>query len=400
MTSGPGATPAVPWDAWGPLAGRYQRSGPRRLLALDGGGMRGLITLGVLEALEAKLRQRAGGSPAFRLCHFFDLIAGTSTGAIIAAGLARGMSVAEVLEFYQGFGQAVFTKRSIFERWKSLYEDGALQRKLQEAFGSETTLEPEHLQCLLLVVTRNATTDSVWPIFSNPWSKYNHRDRKDCNLRIPLWKIVRASTAAPVFFPPETIAWDKDDPAKKFVFVDGGTTAYNNPAFLLYRMAVEPAFGLAWPNGEQNLLLVSIGTGSTPEMGQTSDDPERNVVAAVKQTLSALMNQAAFDQDLSCRTIGRCVAGQPLDRELGDLIPRTPGGARRPLAENLGRAFLYARYDAGLTAEGLASLGCGHIAPAAVSALDSVEAMNELQQIGRAVAERHVNLDDFGPLAG
>jgi uncharacterized protein len=368
------------------------------MLALDGGGMRGLITLGILETLEAKLRARAGGSPGFRLCHVFDLIAGTSTGAIIAAGLARGMSVAEVLAFYESFGHDVFTKRSIFERWKSLYGDGALQRKLQEAFGSDTTLEPEHLQCLLLVVTRNATTDSAWPIFSNPWSKYNRRDRKDCNLRIPLWQIVRASTAAPVYFPPETIAWDKDDPAKKFVFVDGGTTAYNNPAFLLYRMAIEPAFGLEWARGEQNLLIVSIGTGWAPEVGQTSDDPEQNVLAAVKQTLSALMNQAAFDQDLSCRTVGRCVAGLPLDRELGDLVLRTPDGLRRPLMEDAGRAFLYARYDAWLTSEGLASLDCGHIAPASVAALDSVAAMRELQEIGRAVGARHVNLDDFAPL--
>jgi predicted acylesterase/phospholipase RssA len=386
------------WDAWGPLAGRYQQDGPRRMLALDGGGMRGLITLGVLETLEARLRERAGGSADFRLCQFFDVIAGTSTGAIIAAGLARGMSVAEVLEFYESFGREVFTRRSLFERWKSFYEDGALQRKLQEAFGRTTTLEPEHLQCLLLVVTRNATTDSVWPIFSNPWSKYNQRDRKDCNLRIPLWQIVRASTAAPVYFPPETIAWDKDDPSKKFVFVDGGTTAYNNPAFLLYRMAVEPAFGLGWPRGERNLLLVSIGTGWAPELGQTSDDPERNVVAAVKQTLSALMNQAAFDQDLSCRTIGRCVAGLPLDRELGDLIPRTESGARRPLDDDLDRAFLYARYDATLTSEGLASLGCGHINPAVVAALDSVEAMPELQAIGRAVGAQQVDLDHFATL--
>ena len=116
--------------------------------------------------------------------------------------------------------------------------------------------------------------------------------------------------------------------------MDGGTTAYNNPAFLLYRMAIEPAFGLEWARGEQNILLVSIGTGWAPETGQTSDDPEQNVLAAVKQTLSALMNQAAFDQDLSCRTVGRCVAGLPLDRELGDLVLRD--ARRRPPAADGG----------------------------------------------------------------
>jgi uncharacterized protein len=384
------------WDAWGPLAARYQRPGPRRLLALDGGGIRGLMTLGVLAAIEKQLQERRD-NPHLRLCDFFDAIAGTSTGAIIAAGLARGMSVARLVSFYKEFGVEAFTKRPLLERWKSRYENGALQRKLQSEFGADTTLEPEHLRCLLLVVTRNATTDSAWPIFSNPWSKYNRRDRKDCNLRIPLWQIVRASTAAPVYFPPETIAWDKDDASKQFVFVDGGTTAYNNPAFLLYRMVTEPAYGLAWPKGERNMMVVSVGTGSAPGSGQSADNPELNAVAAAVQTLSALMNQAAFDQDLSCRTIGRCVAGAPLDREVGDLIPRTSTGEHVTLSEDLGRSFLYARYDATLTREGLQSIDCGDIDPGDVSLLDSVAHMDALWRVGCG-AGAQVDVGAFGPL--
>ena len=112
---------------------------------------------------------------------------------------------------------------------------------MQAVFGPETNLEPDNLRCLLLVVTKNVTTDSPWPISSNPEAKYNGLTRKDCNLRIPLWQLVRASTAAPVYFPPEILQWDKSDPSKTFVFVDGGVTPHNNPAFLLYRMATEPA---------------------------------------------------------------------------------------------------------------------------------------------------------------
>src|SRR5262245_7700214 len=138
------------WDDWGPLATRYQRSGPRRLLALDGGGIRGLLTLGVLAELERQLREacwthypenKVPGD--FRLCQFFDAIAGTSTGAIIAAGLARGMSVEKLVSFYKDFGVKAFTRRTWYQRWKSLYENGELQAKLQEEFGSATTLEPE-----------------------------------------------------------------------------------------------------------------------------------------------------------------------------------------------------------------------------------------------------------------
>jgi uncharacterized protein len=391
------------WSDWGPLADRYRPTRPRRVLALDGGGIRGLLTLGVLAELETQLRDRcwnryAGNDePAdFRLCQFFDVIAGTSTGAIIAAGLARGMSVERLVSFYRDFGVKAFTKRTWYERWKSLYDNGELQAKLQEEFGATTTLEPEHLECLLLVVTRNLTTDSAWPILTNPWAKYNDRSRKDCNLRVPLWQIVRASTAAPVYFPPEVIAWDKDDVTKQFVFVDGGTTAYNNPAFLAYRMLVEPAYRLDWPKGERNLLIVSVGTGSAPALGQTVDDPEQNLASAAKQTLDALMNQAAFDQDINCRIVGRCVAGPKLDREVGDLIPLDAAGNEVPVMTDLGRAFLYARYDALLTKDGLADLKCADINPAHVSMLDSVEYMDALDRVGCAVGAR-VDVTRFGP---
>ena len=81
------------------------------------------------------------------------------------------------------------------------------------------------------MITRNVTTDSPWPVSSHPEGRYNDAARADCNLRVPLWQLVRASTAAPVYFPPEVIRIDPDDPTKAFVFVDGGVTPYNNPAF-------------------------------------------------------------------------------------------------------------------------------------------------------------------------
>lgn len=383
------------WELWGPLADRYRSPRRHRVLALDGGGIRGLMTLQVLQRIEDLLRQRKGAGPEFRLSSFFDVIAGTSTGAIIAAALARGMSVAEVLAFYRDFGREAFTKRSLFARWKALYQNGPLQEKLESVFGSDTTLDPKHLQCLLLVVTRNATTDSAWPILSNPWAKYNDPTRPDCNLKVPLWRLVRASTAAPVYFPPEVIAWDAADPNKSFVFVDGGTTAYNNPAFLAVRMVTEPAYRVGWMRGENQLLVVSLGTGSRPAVGTIASDPEENIAMAAARTLSGLMSQAAYDQDINCRTIGRCTYGRPLDREVGDLVPRDAAGSLVPLEKDLGKAFLYARYDAALTTDGLRDLGLGQIDPEKVGKLDSIEAMTDLEAVGQAVA-REVKLDHFG----
>ena len=73
---------------WRPLAARYTEPRPHRMLALDGGGIRGVLTLCMLERIEALVRKPLG--------EYFDYIAGTSTGAIIASGLARGMTVAEL----------------------------------------------------------------------------------------------------------------------------------------------------------------------------------------------------------------------------------------------------------------------------------------------------------------
>ncbi len=83
-------------DLWKNLWDRYGEKRPRKLLALDGGGIRGLVSLGILEAIE-----RMVGKP---LGDYFDYIAGTSTGAIVAAGLARGKSVAEMRQFYRDYG--------------------------------------------------------------------------------------------------------------------------------------------------------------------------------------------------------------------------------------------------------------------------------------------------------
>jgi hypothetical protein len=384
------------WDLWGPLAERYREEQPRRILALDGGGIRGVITLRVLQRLENLLAAALDAGPNFRLCDFFDLIGGTSTGAIIATALARRMSVAEVAAFYRDFGHKVFVKRKLWERWQSLYGDGELAQTLRRTFGADTDLAPANLACLLVVVTRNATTDSAWPISSNPFAKYNDPGRSDCNLRIPLWQLVRASTAAPVFFPPEIIRWDPNDDEKAFVFVDGGTTPYNNPAFLLFRIATEPAYQLGWPTGERNLLLISVGTGSSPVIGAPADDPDTNVLSSALTTLSALMSQASVDQDVNCRVIGRCTYGGIIDQELHDLVAVAAGpeGGKIPLETDLGKAFTYIRYNAELTGDGLAQLGFTAIDPEGVKKMDSVNHVSELETIGDAVAKL-VDLDHF-----
>jgi len=385
------------WKHWNHLATRYQQPGPRKILALDGGGIRGLMTARALLRLEEILAEGRGGSD-FRLCQYFDYIGGTSTGAIMAAALATGMSVTELLEFYQDFGQQAFTKRNLFQRWKSLYENGELEKKMKQVFGDHTDLSPENLQTLLLVVTRNKTTDSAWPISSNPSALFNNPASSNCNLRIPLWQIVRASTAAPVYFPPEVIRVDPAHPEQDFVFVDGGTTPYNNPAFLMYRMATHPAYHLGWDTGEDKLLVVSMGTGSAPVAGTESEDPEQNLASSAANTLSAIMNQAQVDQDMNCRTVGRCTYGPWMDLEVEDLVPSDERGEKLPLEQNLGRQFLYVRYDVELSRKGLDDLGLPDVEPELVSKLDSTEGMGDLLRIGEKLAGR-ISKEHLGPFA-
>jgi len=167
-------------ERWKSLFDRYKSDRPRRLLALDGGGIRGLITLGILKKIEAMIQEKTGRS----LCEYFDYIGGTSTGAIIAASLARGMTTADLIKFYQSYGREMFDPAALLERYKYLHTADPLIQQLKNVFGATTTLAPDDLKSLLLVVTKNVTTDSPWPVSSNPDAKYNDPDRctshRDC----------------------------------------------------------------------------------------------------------------------------------------------------------------------------------------------------------------------------
>jgi hypothetical protein len=229
------------------------------------------------------------------------------------------------------------------------------------------------------IVMRNATTDSPWPISNNPYAKYNleqrRRDGLACNLDLPLWQLVRASTAAPTYFPPESIQAGGPGP---FLMVDGGVTMYNNPSFLLFLMATIEPYNLRWPCGRDQLLVVSIGTGASPGANQDLAPEDMNVIYNASSVPAALMFAASNEQDLLCRVFGDCLHGDPLDREVGDLI-----GRHGPVDPKL---FTYVRYNAELTGEWLGRHGLGHIDPRDVQRLDSTSHMDALAEVGRNVA--------------
>lgn len=359
------------------LIARMQSPGPKRILALDGGGIRGMLTVEVLAEIETLLRNQPGRGEDFVLADYFDFVSGTSTGAIIAACISFGMKVADIRAFYLSSGEEMFDKASLLRRFRHKYEDEKLAAKMQEVFGKDTTLGSDKLKTLLMMVMRNATTDSPWPVSNNPFAKYNQEARPDCNLNLPLWQLVRASTAAPVYFPPEVVTVGKHE----FVFVDGGITTYNNPAFQSFLMATVEPYKMDWPAGEGNLLVVSIGTGTSPQANADLDPNEMNLLYNAGSIPSALMAAALNEQDMLCRIFGKCLAGDQLDREVDDLI-----GVKGPVGSR--KLFTYVRYNAELSAEGLKALGLADVKPENVQKLDSVEHVGDLQRVGKAVARK------------
>ena len=358
------------------LAERINKPGQKKILTMDGGGIRGMISVEILAGIEDMLRRELKAGADFVLADYFDFVAGTSTGAIIAACIAAGMPMARIRTFYEESAVEMFDPASLLKRLHYKYDDDNLARKLKSELGAATTLGDPMLRCLLLMVMRNATTDSPWPVSNNPFGKYNQRARADCNLDLPLWKLVRASTAAPTFFPPEVVAIGE----KNFVFVDGGVTMYNNPAFQAFLMATTQPYNVNWQAGLNHMLLVSIGTGVKANADAALQPGQMHLLYDVKTIAPALMYAAKTEQDLLCRVFGDCKVGLPLDREIGDMVGQS--GPTRP------KLFTYMRYDADVTQAGLDALGLSDIQAASVQGLDSVEHVAEMQRLGRAVAER------------
>lgn len=361
----------------------------KKMLALDGGGIRGVLTLEILRQLEAQLRGRYGDGMV--LSDYFDYIGGTSTGAIIAAGLALGKPVRELQSSYRRLATKVFAKRW-FPMWiRSMYRDKPLTTELQSFLGENRALGDPAMRSLLLVVLHNTKTDSPWPLSNCTQAKYNRADRylkrsSDRNLDLPLVELVRGSTAAPVYFAPQELTVG----AGSVVFQDGGITPFNNPAFLMFLMATLPEYGLGWPVGQGRLLIVSVGTGSAAAVHPELVASKVGLLFNAKNLPSVFMNGASWSQDLLCRAFGRALSGEQLDGEVGSRIDAV-GVAGRNL-------FTYLRYNADLSDEELERRGFGNPRQRrAIRKLDAMDYIPQLEAMGREVGQTIDPELHFGP---
>ena len=250
------------------LAERFDsNTGPKRILALDGGGVKGVLTLGMLKALEGELRRRSG-DPNFVLADYYDLIGGTSTGGIIASGLALGRSVDFLIDMYLELGPKVFGKQigdgNIF---RNKFDPRALRKALDPVLGRRTLGSPD-IKTGFAIHSKRIDTGSAWVLTNNPHSRFFDPPNPDQgvvpNKKYRLIDLVQASAAAPTFFDEVVIpiSYDENDRVtQRGYFVDGAVGANNNPSMQMLMLALLSGYGFGWKPGGKQLMMTSVGTG-------------------------------------------------------------------------------------------------------------------------------------------
>jgi len=398
--------------------------GPKRLLALDGGGVRGLITVAFLERIEAVLSQLHGRD--VRLGEYFDLVGGTSTGSIIASAIALGYRAAQIKDLYFQLAPYVFKRQ--FRRIPVLqakFDAGRLRQHIQAMVGDRTLSSPD-LITGLCVIAKRMDTGSPWIIANNPCAPF-WEDGPDFvgNRHYSLAGLVRASTAAPHYFDPEIIAINQDCPlpdavaaptdrpwtarlsnallersglrrrikidSKKYgLFVDGGVTPHNNPALALFHMTQFKRFGLAWAPGPDRLAIVSVGTGSHRPLLSFESLGFARFPKLAYHALTSLMTDAEMLVLAQMQWMGECLTPWVINSEVGTLADDVPLG---------GKMFRFSRYDVRLERQWIArelGLNVSERDLRRYRLMDDPRVVQDIHEIARVAAERQVKPAHWG----
>jgi predicted acylesterase/phospholipase RssA len=367
---------------------------PKRILSLDGGGVRGMLTLSFLKSIEDLLKARHGNDPDFRLCHYFDLIAGTSTGAIIASKLAVGHKVEFIQQKYRELVNSVFSRSLL--RWgiiRSKFRKKELEKALQEedVLGRLTTIGSPNLKTGLLIMTKRIDTGSPWPITNNPKGKYfGPGPNSIANANYPLWKVVRASTAAPYYFKPEHIevATETENGKTKTVvgdFVDGGVSTSNNPALQVFQVATLEGFNLNWQTGADKILLISVGTGLRNPKGKI---PGFAAGHALKAMVSIMDDCNALVETM-LQWMSVTETARKIDSEIGTLVKDQL--AKEPL-------LTYQRYNVEFNPKWMTENLDETFSEKALRSfekMDNTKNIDELARIGTIAAGKQIKKNHF-----
>ena len=220
----------------------WPKDKPFRILSIDGGGICGILPAAVLSELEARY---LGGDPVTR---HFDMVAGTSTGGIIALGLGAGLRASDALQLYMEHGAEIFPRGNVFQRaiknarhkFRFIYDDAVLEERLRKTLGNR--------------VLGQSVTRLVVPSFEGrhgePWiyKTPHHSDYKN-DLHEQMVNVGMATSAAPTYYR----AFEKDH----YVYIDGGIWA-NNPVM----NAIVDALA-CYDIERRQIQVLSIGCGET-----------------------------------------------------------------------------------------------------------------------------------------
>jgi patatin-like phospholipase/acyl hydrolase len=211
-----------------------------KILSLDGGGVRGYLSILILEKLEKALNRILNEEKV--IAERFDLIAGTSTGGIIAAALAVHKSAKEIREIYEKMMKTVFTPTSKGIK-KPKYNQKILKKILKEIFEDKTLNDVKTHLC----ITSVDIATSKPKFFKSPYLDIYHQRADE-----KLVDITLATSAAPVFFPLAS--------TKHFHFLADGGLIANNPSMI----AVLEGYKIT--KDFEKIKLLSIGTGEMTKM--------------------------------------------------------------------------------------------------------------------------------------
>ncbi|UCE61431.1 MAG: patatin-like phospholipase family protein [Phycisphaerales bacterium] len=303
------------------LHDRWQHDGPKRLLALDGGGVRGVVTLAYLAEMENLLRADHGNKDLV-LADYFDLIGGTSTGSIIAASLAMGKEVQWIIDLYKRLAQGIFQPKFLGKLLRGLLAPKFDSKRLGEETNKhfDVKLGSEEIRTGLMIMMRRVDTGSPWPVHNNPEGPFfDCPDGEDwiANREFTLAHLLPASCAAPSYFEPQEllVAYLRSGKEEIGVFVDGGVSPHNNPALQLLRLATLRGYGFRWPLGCDNLELYSIGTG----LRTLRFDNSRPSGDFAVRCLLGLMDDCASEVEILLQWMSSSPTARHIDSEIGDL---------------------------------------------------------------------------------
>ena len=216
----------------------------KNILSIDGGGIRGIIPLACLIELE-----KVEGRPSREI---FDMVAGTSTGAVIAAGIAIGISARGLMAIYRNLAESAFQALPFWKVALNLgnhrYSSAFIEKTLDE-IGADREINSLPID---IFITGKNTVSSRTDFFV--------RDNEGNAARwgrLPLKDAVLASTAVPTYFPAHSATLD----GKTHTWVDGGVGVSGNPCYQASVEAIHYSAG-AYPPGDTRML--SFGTGRTP----------------------------------------------------------------------------------------------------------------------------------------